>query len=98
MQFETNLKLNSSNDFLCKRNDSVLINDRQTVFHLVRQLVQAQLQCDDGELTRKLWKDVADRGIDLDRVINLMYSCSLHEDDKEMIKIDDFYQRTGLVG
>ena len=43
-------------------------------------------------------QDVADRKIDLDRVINLMYTCSFHEDDEEMTNVDETYQKTGLVG
>ncbi len=78
--------------------ESRLRNDRQAVFQLVRDLVQAQLVRADEELTKRLWQDVADRDIDLDRVINLMYSCSFHEDDYEMIKVDETYQKTGLVG
>ena len=73
-------------------------NDRQAVFQLVRDLVQAQLDRGDEELTKRLWQDVADRDIDLDRVINLMYTCSFHEDDNEMTKVDETYQKTGLVG
>ncbi len=73
-------------------------NDRQAVFQLVRDLVQAQFDRADEELTRRLWQDVADRGIELDRVINLMYTCSFHEDEKEMTKVDEAYQKTGLVG
>ena len=73
-------------------------NDRQAVFQLVRDLVQAQLERGDEELTRRLWQDVADRDIDLNRVINLMYTCSFHEDDNEMTKVDETYQKTGLVG
>ncbi len=73
-------------------------NDRQAVFQLVRELVKAQFNRADEELTKRLWQDVADRGIDLDRVINLMYTCSFHEDDNEMTKVDETYQRTGLVG
>ena len=73
-------------------------NDRQSVFQLVRDLVQAQLERGDKELTKRLWQDVADRDIDLDRVINLMYTCSFHEDDYEMTKVDQTYQKTGLVG
>ncbi len=73
-------------------------NDRQTVFQLVRELVQAQINRGDEELTRRLWQDVADRGIELDRVINLMYTCSFHDDDKEMTQVDETYQRTGLIG
>ena len=73
-------------------------NDRQAVFQLVRDLVQAQFERGDEELTKRLWQDVADRDIDLDRVINLMYTCSYHEDDYEMTKVDESYQKSGLVG
>ena len=73
-------------------------NDRQAVFQLVRDLVQAQFDRADKELTKRLWQDVSDRNIDLDRVINLMYTCSFHEDDEEMTKVDETYQKTGLVG
>ena len=73
-------------------------NDRQAVFQLVRDLVQAQFDRGDQELTKRLWQDVADRDIDLDRVINLMYTCSFHEDDYEMTKVDEAYQKTVLVG
>ena len=73
-------------------------NDRQAVFQIVRDLVQAQFARGDEELTKRLWQDVVDRKIDLDRVINLMYTCSFHEDDDEMTKVDETYQKTGLVG
>ena len=73
-------------------------NDRQAVFQVVRDLVQAQFARGDEELTKRLWQDVADRNIDLDRVINLMYTCTFHDDDDEMTKVDETYQKTGLVG
>ena len=73
-------------------------NDRQAVFQVVRDLVQAQFTRGDEELTKRLWQDVADRKIDLDRVINLMYTCSFHEDDEEMTNVDETYQKTRLVG
>ena len=72
-------------------------NDRQAVFQLVRDLVQAQFNRSDEELTKRLWQDVADRDIDLDRVINLMFTCSFHEDDDEMTLVDETYQKTRLV-
>ncbi len=71
-------------------------NDRQAVFQLVRDLVQAQFERGDKELTKRLWQDVADREIDLNRVINLMYACSFHEDDNEMTRVDESYQKTVL--
>jgi len=60
--------------------------------------VQAQFDRGDEELTKRLWQDVADRDIDLDRVMNLMYTCSFHEDDYEMTKVDESYQKIGLAG
>ena len=82
-----------------ERNEEVKArNDRPAVFQLVRDLVQAQFDRGDEELTKRLWQDVADREIDLDRVINLMYTCSFHEDDNEMTKVDETYQKTGLIG
>ena len=73
-------------------------NDRQIVFQLVRDLVQAQFDRGDEELTKRLWQDIADREIDLDHVINLMYTCSFHEDDQEMKKWMRLIKTTGLVG
>ena len=88
----------SSSDVTLVSQEARIRNDRQAVFQLVRELVQAQFERGDEELTKRLWQDVADREIDLDRVINLMYTCSFHEDDNEMTTVDETYQKTGLVG
>ncbi len=76
--------------------ESRIRNDRQAVFQLVRDLLEAQFERADNQLTKRLLPDVADRDIDLDRVINLMYSCSSHEDEDEMTREEDNYQKTGL--
>ena len=88
----------SPSDVTLVSQEARIRNDRQAVFQLVRELVQAQFELGDEELTKRLWQDVADREIDLDRVINLMYTCSFHEDDNEMTTVDETYQKTGLVG
>ena len=72
--------------------ESRMRNDRQTVFTLVRDLVQAQFIVSDQELANRLWQDVADRGVDINRIINLMYRCSDHTDDIEMTETDATYQ------
>ncbi len=72
--------------------ESRVRNDRQTVFTLVRDLVQAQFIVSDQELVNRLWQDVADRDIDINRVINLMYKCSDHKNDLEMTEADEIYQ------
>ena len=94
----TNKFISSSREATIQTNEARIRNDRQAVFQLVRELVQAQFELGDNELTKRLWQDVADRDIDLDRVINLMYACSYHEDDSEMTRVDEIYQKTGLVG
>ena len=87
-----------TSEVLVENNYGRIRNDRQVVFQLVRDLVQAQFDRGDEELTKRLWQDVVDRNIDLDRVITLMYTSSFHEDDYEMTKVDESYQKTGLVG
>ena len=64
-------------------------NDRQTYFSLTRSLVQAQFKLDDQELSRRLWQEVADRNLDVGRIINLMYGCWFHQDEEEMVEVDE---------
>ena len=66
-------------------------NDRQSYFHIARQLVSAQFVLADNQLSARLWQEVADRDMDLGRVINLLYGCSSPEDDQAMQDADDDY-------
>ena len=66
-------------------------NDRQSYFHITRQLVSAQFVLADNQLSARLWQEVADRDMDLGRVINLLYGCSSPEDDQAMQDADDDY-------
>ena len=66
-------------------------NDRQSYFSLTRQLVSAQFVLADGQLATRLWQEIADREMDLGRVINLLYGCSFPEDDQAMQDADDAY-------
>ncbi len=87
-QNSSNLKPLNTLDFAELR----IRNDRQTVFALTRELVRAQFELADQELSDRLWQDVIDRGINLERIINLMYCCSSHDDDQEMLEIDELFQ------
>ena len=73
-------------------------NERQAVFQLVRELVQAQFERGDEEFTKRLWQQLADGEIELDRVLNIMYTCSFHEDDNEMTTVYETYQKTDFLG
>ena len=44
---------------------------QQAHFDAARRLAQAQFQLADGELTQRLWQDVADRDLDVDRILIL---------------------------
>lgn len=67
-------------------------NDRQSYFKVVRELAHAQFELADGELTARLWQDVAERDLDRGRIIHLLYQCGdLHDDDAVMRFSDEAY-------
>ena len=88
-----NLKKPSALDF----SESRLRNDRQSIFILVRELVHAQFELGDQELTNRLWQDVVDREIDMERIINLMYGCTFHDDDEAMLEADLAYEKLNMT-
>ena len=71
-------------------------NDRQTYFSIARELVQAQFVLADQELTRRLWQEVGDRNLEMGRIMNLLYRCSSHEDESEMVEVDDAFLQLTL--
>ena len=54
-------------------------------------LVNAHFFLADSELTKRLWQDVGEKNIEIDRIINLMYNCHFHEDDEAMNEADLSY-------
>ena len=65
---------------------------QHTYFEAARQLAQAQFQLADAELSQRLWQDVADRDLDVDRILNLLYGCWFQEDSMAMRAADVDYQ------
>ena len=65
--------------------------DQEKVYALTRELVNAQFQLCDDELTNRLWEEVANLNIDPERIINLMYKCYSHDDFTAMIDTDSKY-------
>ncbi len=92
----TSLKLEHLEDesFESYISESRMRNDRQVVFNVVRELVNAQFNLGDHELCKRLWQDIADRNIDLERVIYLMYNCNFHDDEELMLETDLAYYNT----
>ena len=65
--------------------------EQEKVYTLTRELVNAQFQLCDDELTNRLWEEVANLNIDPQRIINLMYKYDLHDDLAAMIDADSQY-------
>ena len=73
------------------RYDSAQKRGQQACFDAARNLANAQFRLADAELTQRLWQDVADRDLDVDRILNLMYGCWFQDDPKAMADADDRY-------
>ena len=73
------------------RYESPTQRDQEVVFTCARNLARAQFQLADDELSRRLWQDVADRDLDVDRVLNLMYGCWFQDDSEAMQEADRAY-------
>ena len=57
-----------------------------------RRLAQAQFQLADAELSQRLWQDVADRNLDVDRILNLLYGCWFQDEPAALRDADAKFQ------
>ena len=73
-----------------------LRNDRQSYFAITRALVQAQFVLADGVLSQRLWQEVADRDMEVGRILNLLYGCWFQDDNAEMTEVDDAFLALGV--
>ncbi|MFL0770575.1 MAG: hypothetical protein AB8E74_09125 [Prochlorococcus sp.] len=71
--------------------ESLMRNDRQSYFEITRELVNAQFKLADEQLSQRLWDDASERELDLERIVNLMFSCSAHQDNEAMTAADENY-------
>ena len=72
-------------------------NDRQSYFALARELAHAQFVLADAELSCRLWQDVADRELDVARLLYLLYGGWDVEDDEEMPEGDQHFLSLKVV-
>ena len=70
---------------------SAASREQDSYFSAARSLAEAHFRLADEQLCDRLWQDVADRHLDLDRVMNLMYGCWFHDDRTEMREADVRY-------
>ena len=73
------------------RYESPAQREQEVYFSCARNLAIAQFQLADNELSRRLWQDVGDRELDVERVLNLMYGCWFQDDFQAMQEADRAY-------
>ena len=73
------------------RYESLARLEQQAHFDAARNLVQAQFQLGDAELSRRLWQDVSNRELDVERIEQLMYGCWFQDDPDAMAAADAAY-------
>ena len=61
-------------------------------FSCARNLARAQFHLPVDELSRRLWQDVAERELDVDRILNLMYGCWFQDDPAALRAADAEFQ------
>ena len=63
-------------------------NDRQSYIAIARAIAHAQFVLADPELSRRLWQDVADRDLEVSRILHLLYGGWDLDTDEEMQEAD----------
>ena len=72
-------------------------NDRQSYFNVARGLANAQFVLADEELSCRLWQDIADRKMDLARMLHLLFGGWDLEDEKELLEADQQFQSLKIL-
>ena len=58
---------------------------------VARDLAHAQFKLADDELCKRLWQNVAERKLNVDRILNLMYGCFFQTDQQAMREVDQAF-------
>ena len=66
-------------------------NDRQSYISIARSLAKAQFVLADAELSRRLWQEVADRDLEVARILHLLYGGWDLDNDDEATEADALF-------
>lgn len=72
--------------------DFSALKERQLLFQLTRQLVQAQFVRADRVESERLWQEAAAEEMDPERITALLYGVADHDDTAAMEAIDRVYR------
>ena len=62
--------------------------EQSAYFEITRDISEAQFYLGNRFQEIYLWQEVADRGMDVSGIENLLYGCFFHDDDVAMIEAD----------
>ena len=62
--------------------------EQSAYFEITRDISEAQFHLGNRFQEIYLWQEVADRGMDVSRIENLLYGCFFHDDEDAMIETD----------
>ena len=65
--------------------------EQSAYFKITRDISEAQFYLGNRFQEIYLWKEVADRDMDVSRIENLLYGCSFHDDEVAMTEADESF-------
>ena len=65
--------------------------EQSAYFKITRDISEAQFYLGNRFQEIYLWQEVADRDMDVSRIVNLLYGCSFHDDEAAMAEADDAF-------
>ena len=64
------------------------VKEQSAYFQITRDISEAQFYLGNRSQELYLWQEVADRGMKVSRIENLLYGCFSHDDEEAMVEAD----------
>ena len=64
------------------------VKEQSAYFQITRDISEAQFYLRNRFQELCLWQEVADRGMEVSRIENLLYGCFFHDDEEAMAEAD----------
>ena len=64
------------------------VKEQSAYFQITRDISVAQFYLRNRFQELYLWQEVADRGMEVSRIENLLYGCFFHDDEEAMVEAD----------
>ena len=67
------------------------VKEQSAYFQITRDISEEQFYLGNRFQELYLWQEVADRGMEVSRIENLLYGCFFHDDEEAMVEADSEY-------